>query len=192
MSHGGHVIVENPVHRGAGSQFAIPGREQHSSLWQYPPMVAFSQKHDMRVTVFDQCRCGADSMKTTQLLSSPSVHEHVHRRLAPLMCNHTHGEHAKLLGSKSKGGEFRTKAAEQFPSALNQALAESMLQMKNISSGWLNAVGSVIGSYSNRLVMAVSSLIAAESFPEKPPDDPLEFVRAIHCEPSLVTPWRTI
>jgi hypothetical protein len=72
MSHGGHVIVENPVHRGAGSQFAIPGREQHSSLWQYPPMVAFSQKHDMRVTVFDQCRCGADSMKTTQLLSSPS------------------------------------------------------------------------------------------------------------------------
>ena len=37
MSHGAHVVIENPVARGAGSQYAIPGRENHSSLWDYPP-----------------------------------------------------------------------------------------------------------------------------------------------------------
>ena len=50
---GSHVIIENPVARGYKSQFAIKGRERHSSLWDFPPMVEFAKQHSMQVTVFD-------------------------------------------------------------------------------------------------------------------------------------------
>ena len=78
-----------------------------------------------------------------------------------------------------QGGEFRTKRAELFPAALNYALAEALLSVKPATTGWLNAVSSAIGNYTNRNVMAISDLIAAESFADPAPDDPLTLVRSI-------------
>ena len=149
---GAHVIIENPVSRGKGSQFAIQGRELHSSLWDFPPMIDFAKSHGMQVTVFDQCRVGASTQKTTQLLCSPSVHNFVNDTLGPLVCNHGPNEHAQLLGKGSSDGQFKTKAAEQFSSELNRILAKAMLQQHNRSSGWVESIGSVIGNYTNRLV----------------------------------------
>ena len=176
---GAHVIIENPVSRGKGSQFAIRGRELHSSLWDFPPMMEFAESHGMQVTVFDQCRVGASTQKTTQLLCSPSVHTYVNETLGPLICNHGPKEHAQLIGNAGSDGKFKTKAAEQFPSELNRTLAKAMLQPHTRSVGWVASIGSVIGSYTNRLVDVYSYTMAAVHMAEEPSDDALTLLRQI-------------
>ena len=121
-AHGGRFIFENPVGRHAGSQFAIAGREEHASLWTLPSMVEFARKHGELVVHFDQCRTGAASQKTTQLLCSDNVFEQVQSRLGHLMCNHPAGTHDSILGT-NESGQYRTQPAEQFPSELNHKLA---------------------------------------------------------------------
>ena len=180
VKRGAHCIIENPVSRGSRSQFAIKGRERHSSLWDFPPMIEFAQQHGMKVTAFDQCRLGASTQKTTQLLSSPSVHQYVNDTLGPLVCNHAPGEHAAIIGDVAADGQYKTKATGMFPSQLNRTLAQAMLRPHDRGkSGWIGSIGSVIGSYSNRLVGAFSYALVAAHMPETPPDDAVELLQNI-------------
>ena len=153
--HGGRFIFENPVGRDANSPFAIAGREDHASLWKLPEMVAFSQRHGDLTVNFDQCRTGAATQKTTQLLCSANVIEQVRERLGPLVCNHPHGTHAPIVGEFGDG-QFKTKSAENFTSELNRALAEALLSPKPSTAGWLAAVGSVIEPFANLRRISVS------------------------------------
>ena len=64
------VIIESPVPRGAGEQHALPGREQHASMWTFPPLVELVRELGMDYTDMDQCMCGAPSQKTTRLMAT--------------------------------------------------------------------------------------------------------------------------
>ena len=188
LGHDGHVVFESPVARGEGSQFAIKGRELHSSIWDLPMMQEFASKHNMQPVAFDQCRLGAGTQKTTQLLCSERMHRSVFKRVGHLMCNHDRDAHASILRDSEatsdqaqasakaeshsnetfRAGdkwaarlagkeEFRTKATERFPLALNQALAESFLEVA-LEGGWLKRLGTAIEPFTNSNVDAVSLL----------------------------------
>ena len=100
IAHNAHVIAEHPVGRGGQSQFAIPGREAHSTLFDVKEMKQFIAKHEMEMVVFDQCRTDAATQKTTQLMCSRFVLAAVRSRLAHLMCDHAYGTHAPIVGKK--------------------------------------------------------------------------------------------
>ena len=69
-AHGAPFIIENPVPRDAASPHAIPGREEHVSLWHYPAIIAFIKRTNAQHVDFDQCQLGAATQKTTWLLCS--------------------------------------------------------------------------------------------------------------------------
>ena len=97
--HGGHVIAESPVPRGAKSPFAIVGRERHASFWSYESVKRLTCALALTPVFFDQCMSGCASMKTTQLSCTPGVAAAVQRNFSPLHCNGTH-KHASLLGGR--------------------------------------------------------------------------------------------
>ena len=161
MQHGARVIFESPVGRGLGSQFAIAAREDHSPLWDMELMRAFSKRHGMQVVVFDQCRLGAATAKTTQLLCSPNVHRAVQSRLGHLMCNHSQGTHERVVLPAKRTvlppvGVFKTKGLERFPSKLNRSIAEAFLDAPHATAPWLQRVGTAIEPFTNAIVSAVS------------------------------------
>ena len=148
LKHGAHVIVEHPIGRGEGSQFAIAGRELHSTVWDVTVMREFAAKYNLQDVVFDQCRTGADTQKTTQLKCSEGVHEAVSSRIAHLMCDHEFGTHASILGKRATGtdhGHFVTKRTERFSAALNRSLAEAFLDPSpGHAKDWLASVGALL------------------------------------------------
>ena len=190
MAHGAHVVFENPVSRGSDSQFAIEGREEHSSLWDLPVMKEFTERHGNLFVHFDQCRVGASSMKTTALFCSASIYAQVKQRLGHLLCNHSSG-HPPILGADDQGG-YSTKPAEQFTPELNRLLAESFLAPQPASAGWLASIGSRIEPFSNRLFDTLSSvgLMAGLDAQEAtdPRADPHEMVRLARAMREEVNP----
>ena len=54
-AHGGHVVMESPVPRGAGSPFAIPDRERHASFWSHPSVITLVADLRLLTVIFDQC-----------------------------------------------------------------------------------------------------------------------------------------
>ncbi|KAL1519550.1 hypothetical protein AB1Y20_023065 [Prymnesium parvum] len=64
---GAGVVIESPVPRSAGAH-AIPGREQHASLWDYPAVIDAVSEFRMSHVDMDQCMCGATSQKATELI----------------------------------------------------------------------------------------------------------------------------
>ena len=156
-AHGGHFIFENPVGRDRESQFAIAGREDHASLWTLPAMRTFAAKHQAIAVHFDQCRTGAATMKTTQLLCSRSVEPAVRDQLGHLVCNHPAGTHQSIVGgSMTASGEYLTKPAERFTSDLNKRLAMAMLTPKSRSEGWLACMSSHVEPFTSARVSPVS------------------------------------
>ena len=119
-AHGGFFIFENPVWRGAGSAYAMRGRERHASLWQLPAMVAFAERHGDCSVCFDQCMVGAVARKSTRLLCSANIEPHLRARLGGRHCNHPRGTHPRTAGV---GQPFRTQALELFTEAFNEELA---------------------------------------------------------------------
>ena len=179
--HGAHYIFENPVGRDASSQFAIKGREEHASLWKLPAMVRFAQKHGAQPVHFDQCRTGSSTMKTTQLLCSPTVVDAVRERLGHLICNHPNGTHEPIVGmGADEQGNYRTKPTELFTSELNRQLAEAMLAPRARTEGWLVALGSAIEPYTNRLADALAyTYTYANVSSQVDETDPLSLTRGI-------------
>ena len=182
LSHAAHVIVEHPVARGEGSQFAIPGREKHSTLWDVTVMRKFAATHNMRAVVFDKCRTGAGTQKTTQLMCSTSVYDSVHDRLGHLMCNHEFGTHASVIGSaqvNADGSRFSTKQTERFTSEMNRQLAESFLDPRN-ASNWVEHVGEFIDPFTNAAAMGVSYLAADMHAATVDKADPMALLHEMH------------
>ena len=180
LEHGGHVIFENPVSRNADSQFAIAGREDHAALWSLPAMIEFTRRNGMQPVYFDQCRTGASTMKTTQLLCSPSVVNEVREQLGHLICDHPNGTHAPIVGvGTDENGQFHTKPTELFTSELNKKLAQSMLAPR-VGAGWMAHVGSMIEPFTNRMASAFStSKVYATVNASVDEDDPLSLLRHI-------------
>jgi hypothetical protein len=179
------VVFENPVSRGAESQFAIAGRELHSPIWNTTVMSTFARRNGMQVVISDQCRSGAASQKTTQWLCSPGVYEAMQLRLGPLMCNHSRSEHAALVQpngvADGSGGSdvlrFQTKDAERFPSQLNRSLAEVFLSPRGVD-GWLNAVGTCIEPFTNNVLQSICySLTDLHAISTAESGDPFEMLR---------------
>ena len=183
----GDVILEHPVGRGKSSQYAIKGRERHSPIWNCTDMAAFAATWHLQPVVFDQCRKGADTSKTTMLMCSKNILPEVQSRLGHLICNHPHGTHAPIINSRDAQGNYKTKSAQQFTGALNESLAECFLRERPRSDGWLASIGSVITSFSNLRIMPFSAALALFAQPTDAPDDPMELlrgIRAMHAEMS--------
>ena len=110
--------------------------------------------------VFDQCRVGADTRKTTQLACSTNLAPAVRERLAHLMCDHAHGTHAPIVGQQVTTADgitvYRTKQSQTYTPQLNRLLAEALLAPPT-EGGWLHQVGAVVTAFTNRAVQAVSS-----------------------------------
>ena len=178
-NHGAQFIFENPVDRGEGSQFAIAGREQHAPLWRLPEMIAFAKRRGNHTVQFDQCRVGASTQKTTQLLCSASVSEHVKKRLGPLVCNHPPGTHQPIVG-KGPDDRFKTKESELFSSDLNRLLAESFLAPQDNHQSWLARIGAHITPYANtvtdKMMVASAALVASAKVDM---DDPLSVAQCM-------------
>ena len=156
VEHGGHFIWENPVGRDISSQFAIPGRELHASLWTLPIMIEFAMKHGNLTVHFDQCRTNASTQKTTQLLCSASVINQVKTELGNLVCNHSSGTHASIVGQgQNAEGGYATKVAEHFTPDLNHRLAKAMTSVKP-QVGWIDNLYQHIGLHTNKKVDAVA------------------------------------
>ncbi|KAL1529178.1 hypothetical protein AB1Y20_000137 [Prymnesium parvum] len=118
---GAGVIIESPVPRSAG-QHAIPGREQHASLWSYPAVVDAVREFDMSHIDMDQCMCGALSQKATRLMATPNLRDALFRHAAPLRCDGRHA-HESIVGRRADGS-FRSAGAEEYPPALNRVLSD--------------------------------------------------------------------
>ena len=72
---------------------------------------------------FDQCKTGQPWQKSTTLLCSPSIYEHVAEHFEPLQCDHYDCRNRNLLGRKADGS-FTSKGAEAYTSEMNRLLAE--------------------------------------------------------------------
>ena len=162
-SHGASYVFENPVGRHLGSQFAITGREEHASLWTLPGMAEFAGKPGNEFVYFDQCRTGAASQKTTQLLCSANIVPAIRAQVGHLVCNHPSG-HPPIVGVTD--GESKTKAAENFTSDLNLRLVKAFLapptsltpQAGIPRASWMNMVTSAILPFTNQRTMALAMM----------------------------------
>ena len=180
-AHGAHFVFENPVGRQRGSQFAITGREEHAPLWSLPEMIEFAERHGNHTIFFDQCRTGAATQKTTQLLCSASIVGALRQRLGHMVCNHASGTHAPIVGEQgTEAAPFKTKAAENFTSELNRLLVESFLSPKPSTAGWMASVGSAVESFATPRTLAAMTVIADATIALRTDEnDPLSLLRGI-------------
>ena len=74
VRHGASFLFESPVPYGRGSAHAIPGREEHVSMWDMPELIAFAARHGCQHVDFDRCRTGDCTRKATRLLCSRSIY----------------------------------------------------------------------------------------------------------------------
>ena len=148
-AHGGVFVFEHPVPRGEGSDFAMPGREKHASMFDDPAMKALIQRHGATHTDFDLCRVGAMHVKTTRLCSSPTIAPHVAQLFGHLTCN-CPGGHAPMRGLDA-GGQFVTKSSEseKFTPELNRLLTTAWKRMASTfprRNGWIEATYAASGA----------------------------------------------
>ena len=117
---------EGPVGRGSDSAFAIPGQEQHSSMFHITCVRDALRKCSSRPVYFDQQPLGATSLKTTVVYGSPDILPHLDELLGstPL---------AVPDGSKSTVGfneqqQSKASALKQYPLGMRVRLATAMLR----------------------------------------------------------------
>ena len=126
--HGGRVIAESPVPRGAGSRFAIAGRERHASFWSYKSVRAMCSALALTPAFFDQCMSGCKAMKTTQLSCTPNVVAAVQLNFTPLHCTGAH-THASLLGGRDEiTGDFPSRATATYTPDTCARLADAFVR----------------------------------------------------------------
>ena len=132
--HGGHVIAESPVPRGAKSPFAIVGRERHASFWSYESVKRLTCALALTPVFFDQCMSGGHAMKTTQLACSSGVHMRAQSCFASLRCDGAH-KHSSLLGGRdSVTGDFPTKTTAAYTPDTCARLASTFVPVHSCGS----------------------------------------------------------
>jgi hypothetical protein len=128
-SHGGFFLFENPAGHGEGSERPIPGREAHCSLWDFPPIVTFTQETGASLVTFDQCALGRKAKKSTTLLASNNVAPSVERLFGHLQCPSWHNHADTTLLGRLADGSFRTTPAEAFLPEMNSLIVEVVLEL---------------------------------------------------------------
>ena len=69
VQSGSELLGESPPSRGRGSPFAFKEKiySDHVCQWDYPPMAAFLEKHEMVAIYADQGAAGAKRVKTSEM-----------------------------------------------------------------------------------------------------------------------------
>ena len=98
-------------------------------MFDLDPFVTL-QKNGAKIVVFDQCRCGAETTKPTQLLYHNARFDRLKAR-----CNHpavlwqqpqgkeVWAPQRPCVGTKTVAGHYATSALSAYPKGLNVAIA---------------------------------------------------------------------
>eukprot|EP00965_Chrysotila_dentata_P083196 2744954-Pleurochrysis_carterae.AAC.1 len=78
---------------------------------------------------FDQCVFGAPTPKTTQNIESNEVMVHLSPRFSERFCGHPQGTHNSIVGKTADCAAYRTRTAQNYPTDMNAALAESIIAL---------------------------------------------------------------
>ena len=126
--HGAFFIAEAPPGRGLSSRFPLPGREDHTPLFDHPAFLQLRDDCNANIVYFDQCMTREDPAaspeKKTALLASPGALVAVRSHFGPLVCNHS-APHPAMTGVDADG-MLRSTAWEAYSSHMNYLLARCL------------------------------------------------------------------
>ena len=122
---GASVVIENPVYRGLGSQWAAPGYEDHASLWDMPCVMRWRALARARSVDLAQCAFGGEFQKLTTLLYSPDLHGAL-ASLEHAVCTHAGEFHSRVAHGVDDHQRFVTAEAAAYPARFNRALARAI------------------------------------------------------------------
>ena len=110
---GGFFTIEHPEDPGRG----------YPSIWKLVEMITLLASSGSIVAKFDQCRFGLAARKATMIGGNLQGLKEING----CRCNHARGEHKPLMGQDDTG-RFLTSYAQEYPSALCQALAKAFVE----------------------------------------------------------------
>ena len=118
IAHGGFSFYESPVSRAAHSPFAIPGREDHASMWDDEALSDHLEAGLYEHLVFDQC-CTRDHpcvQKTTQLSATRRLAAALRKRFMHLRCRLPSSQHVSVPGGPRADGTFASEELSRYSS----------------------------------------------------------------------------
>ena len=130
IGHGGEAFFESPVSRAADSQFSMPGREDHVSMWDDGPLIDHMAAGRYQSFPFDQC-CTRDhpcAQKTTRLAATPRLHRALHARFGNMRCQLPPSAHQSVPGGADSNGVFASEALSRYSPPMNELIAESVVE----------------------------------------------------------------
>eukprot|EP00965_Chrysotila_dentata_P157574 5205801-Pleurochrysis_carterae.AAC.1 len=74
-------------------------------------MVRLIENTQAKRVFFDKCTFGAPTPKSTQLIASAKLLEHLAARFGEKFCNHPPGTHNSIVGIAASGDAYKTRAA---------------------------------------------------------------------------------
>ena len=130
IGHGGFALFESPVSRAAGSQHAIPGREDHAAMWDDEGLAAHLLAGQYGHVCFDQCctREHPAAQKTTQLSATPGLDASLRRRFGSLRCRLPKSQHTHVPGGPDANGAFQSEQLSRYSPEMNRLVAEAVVE----------------------------------------------------------------
>ena len=130
ISHGGEAFFESPVSRAEDSQFSIPGREDHTAMWDDAALVEHMEAGRYQSFPFDQCttREHPCAQKTTRLAGTPRLHRSLQSRFGHLRCRLPFSDHQSVPGGADAHGVFRSEALSRYSPRMNELIADSLVE----------------------------------------------------------------
>eukprot|EP00965_Chrysotila_dentata_P215210 6188633-Pleurochrysis_carterae.AAC.2 len=136
-------MFESLVSRGKGSRFAIEGKREHVDMSTHKDLARLTSAEGVGRIFFDQCVFGAPTPKTSQIIASSVLLQHLTPRFSEKFCGHLVGTHNSIVGKSAEGTMYRTRAAQSSPSNMNTALADSLLALFTSTAAALRDAGGV-------------------------------------------------
>ena len=177
--HGAGCIIEHPVSRRAGSPFAIPGRERHSTMWDTDVGKALTKVLGL-VSIFgDQCPPPSNALhqKTTQWSVTKYWLVPASKDLN-LKCNHPKNSHGTLRSPATATTVFATADTGVYTGGLCKVLVRVSLEGQKARVADLKSTLELSSVSCRRLVQnrllppVLLRLPAAEAPPLIPPHHP--------------------
>ena len=124
-SAGTEIILEQPVGRGTGSPFAIPGKEWHTTIFHTDMGAAFAKWAPLSEVHFDQCSppINAPTQKTTAMHCTSRAYPVVLAAFGSLKCKHPDGHEKSLRTTDSDGVHFNTADPEVYTEGMCRLIA---------------------------------------------------------------------
>jgi hypothetical protein len=114
-----------------------PGVAPYPSIWVTDLLMGFAKEAKANFFILDQCQYGQACQKKTRIMmfGLRQSGEAMAKKLMQKKC--THQKHALVLSGKNELGQWKTSAAQVYPSGLCQALAKTIITnfMEMMSSG---------------------------------------------------------